>query len=268
MRKASRVGVLAIAGLVLTTMASAADETKVWGPFTVDRALLEGLAGTLEVRVADGTETRLSVSGPADAVAALEVDAASGTLRVEALKSGRSVTVVDRVTVVTGPGATSNVVIGGSSSASASSRNATGAPLDVVLDLPAGTRLELLGFTGDAEIGDLMGPVRLQAIGGSVRTGAVADAALAAIGDGAIETASVTGDLEASVTGAGRITVLAGALDAVTVDVIGAGVVEIDAPAASAVVNMVGDGRVRLVEVAGDPEVSRVGAGQFSVGSP
>jgi hypothetical protein len=268
MRKATRVGVLAIAGLLLTTMASAADETKAFGPFAVDRAVLQGLAGTLEVRVAEGTETRLSISGPADAVAALGVEAAAGTLRVTAPERGHSVTVVDRVTVVTGSGATSNVVIGGSSAASASSRNATGAPLDVVLDLPEGTRLELLGFTGDAEIGDLAGPVAIEAIGGTVRIGAVTAAVFAAVGDGSIEAASVEGDLETSVTGAGRIAVRSGHVGAVTVDVIGAGVVEIDAPAASAVVNMVGDGRVRLVEVAGDPEVSRVGAGQFSVGSP
>ena len=268
MRKASRVGALAIAGLLLSTMASGADETAAFGPFVVDRAVLDGLTGTLAVRVVEGTATRLSVSGPAAAVAALEVEAAAGTLWVKAPARGHSVTVVDRVTVVTGPGASSNVVIGGSSASASSSSSAAAAVLEVVLDLPAGTPFELLGFAGDAEIGDLMGPVTLQAIGGAVRSGAVADATLAAVGDGAIEVASVTGDLEAGVTGAGRIAVLAGALDAVTVAVTGAGVVEIDAPAASAVVNMVGDGRVRLVEVASEPVVSRVGAGQFSVGSP
>lgn len=251
-----------IGASALATTAIAADTTKEYGPFSVDRAVLQGLAGTLEVTIAEGAEARLSASGPEVAVAALVVEEAAGRLTVEAPARGHSVTVVDRVTVVTGEGASSNVVIGGSSASSST----TGAPLDLVLALPAGTSLDLLGFTGDAEIGDLESSVRVEAIGGSVRIGAVRDAEFAAVGGGAIEAASVTGDLGASVTGDGRITVLAGRLEAVTVDVTGAGEVSVDAPAASAVVDMVGDGTVRLAEVASEPVVNRVGAGRFSVG--
>ncbi len=266
MRARDQAFTLAVTAALLAGPAGAADDSREYGPFVVDHAVLAGLAGTLDVRITGGDETRLTVSGPAEALAALVVEAAAGRLTVEAPPRGHSVTVVDRVTVVTGPGASSNVVIGGSSASASASRNATGAPLDVVLDLPAGSRLELLGFTGDATVGDLAGPVRVEAIGGSVRTGAVGDATLAAIGDGRVEAASVTGDLEASVTGAGRILVLSGEIGAVAVAVTGAGVVEIDAPAASAVVNMVGDGSVWLAEVADEPVVSRVGAGRFSTG--
>lgn len=256
----------AITACLLAGTAMAADDTREYGPFVVDRAVLAGLAGTLQVRIVNGDESRLTVSGPADAVAALAVDAAAGTLTVEAPATGHSVTVVDRVTVVTGPGATSNVVIGSGSAASASSQSAARTPVDIVLDLPAGNRLELLGFTGDAEIGDLAGSVAIEAIGGTVRTGAVTDAELAAIGDGNIEAASVTGDLSTSVTGAGRIVVRGGDVGALTVDVTGSGVVEVEAPAASAVVNMVGDGTVQLAAVASEPVVNRVGSGRFSAG--
>lgn len=256
----------AITAFLMAATAMAADDPREYGPFVVDRAVLAGLAGTLEVRIVTGDETRLVASGPADAVAALAVDAAAGTLTVAAPAAGRSVTVVDRVTVVTGQGATSNVVIGSGAAASASSPSAARTPIDIALDLPAGTRLELLGFTGEAEIGDLAGSVAIEAIGGVVRAGAVTDAELAAIGDGSIEAASVTGDLSTSVTGAGRIVVRGGEVGALTVGVTGAGVVEIDAPAASAVVDMVGDGTVRLAAVASESVVNRVGTGRFSVG--
>jgi hypothetical protein len=262
MRMARCAAAFATTAILLTALAASADETREHGPFTIDEVVLQGLSGTLEVRVVEGEVTRLSVTGPADALAALEVEAAAATLRVERPQSGRSMTVVDQVTVVTGDGATSNVVIGGSETVTGEAA----APLDVVLDLPAGTRLELLGFTGEAEIGDLAAPVRIQAIDGTVRIGAVATAAFATVGQGSIEAAEVTGDLAASVTGDGRITVLGGTLEAETVAVTGAGEVAIDAPAASAVVEMVGDGSVRLAAVASEPQVSRVGAGRFDVG--
>jgi hypothetical protein len=101
-----------------------------------------------------------------------------------------------------------------------------------------------------------------------VRVGDVAAAELAAIGDGSIEVASVAGDVTTRVTGSGMIVVRGGEVAALTVDITGAGVVEIDAPAASAVVNMVGDGTVRLAEVASEPVVSRVGTGRLSIGPP
>jgi hypothetical protein len=266
MRIASRAAVVGCTAALLATVAASADEVVHFGPFAVDRAVLEGLAGRLEVRVVEGPEARLVAEGPAEAVGALVVDGSAGRLHVRAPQSGDSVTVVEQMTVVTGPGATSNVVIGSSAQSSATSGGAARPPLDLVLDLPRGSRLELLGFTGDALVGDLEGSVRIEAIGGTVRTGSLGAADFAAIGDGSIEAASVTGDLEASVTGAGRIVVLDGELGAVSVAVTGAGDVEIDAPAASAVVTMVGDGSVRLVEVASAPEVSRVGSGRFSTG--
>ncbi len=262
MRMPRCAAALTTTAILLTALAASADETREHGPFTIDGVVLQGLSGTLEVRVVEGEATRFSVTGPAAALAALEVDAAADTLRVGRPQSGRSVTVVQQLTVVTGPGASSSVVIGGSAAATGEAA----APLDVVLDLPSGTRLELLGFTGAAVIGDLAAPVRIQVIDGTVRTGAVATAEFATIGQGSIEAATVTGDLEASVTGAGRITVLGGTLEAVTVAVTGAGEVDIDAPAASAVVEMVGDGAVRLAAVASEPVVSRVGAGRFEVG--
>ncbi len=259
------LGVLATLFLGGSVMAAEAEH----GPFTIDEARLVGLSGRLEIRVVEGEAARLTVTGEADAVDALEVEGSGGTLVVTAPSSGTSVTVVEQMTVVTGSGATSNVVIGGSSASSASSSSGTaGPPVDVVLDLPAGTRLALHGFTGEAEIGDLGAAVLLQVIGGTVRAGAVGDAELAAVGGGVIDVASVTGDLEASITGDGRIAVLAGEVGNAQIAVTGAGTVGVDAPARSAVVDLVGGGAVRMVAVAEPPEVSRVGAGTFSVGAP
>jgi hypothetical protein len=239
------------------------------GPFTIDTARLVGLAGKLAVRVVEGDAARLRVTGEAAAVDALEVASEGGTLVVTAPSGGTSVTVVEQMTVVTGPGASSSVTIGGSSASSSStSSSAGGPPVDIVLDLPAGTGLALHGFTGEAEIGDLGAAVLLQVIGGMVRAGAVADAELSAVGGGVIEVASVEGDLEAGITGDGRIAIAAGEVGDARIAVTGAGTVSVDAPAQSAVVDMVGGGTVRLAAVAEPPEVSRVGAGQFRVGAP
>ena len=85
------------------------------GPFTVDEARLVGLSGQLEIRVVEGDAARLTATGDADAVEALEVESSGGTLVITAPSSGTSVTVVDTMTVVTGPGASSSVTIGGAS---------------------------------------------------------------------------------------------------------------------------------------------------------
>jgi hypothetical protein len=236
------------------------------GPFSVERAELEGLAGTLEVRVVEGGESRLTITGPDEAIAALEVGVDAGVLSVTAPPRGNAVTVVDRVTVVTGSGASSNVVIGGSSAATSSASGNDAAALAIVLEVPAGTGLALLGFTGEAEIGDISSAVVIQAVGGTVRLGAITDAELVAIGKGRVEAASVEGDLAAAVTGDGSITVAGGSIGMARVDTTGSGEVVIEAPARSAAVNMVGNGTVRMADVAEAPEVSRVGAGQFSVG--
>ncbi len=264
--RVSRGVVGAAAGLCLLAGPAAAAEQRVeHGPFNVGQVVLEGLAGTLEVRVVEGEATRLVVSGPAEAVAALEVGAAADVLTVTAPAAGHSVTVVRQQTVVTGPGASSSVVISGSS---ASASGAAGAALDVVVDMPAGTGLVLRGFTGEAGIGDLAAAVAIEAVGGAVRLGAVTDADLAAIGGGRIEVAAVTGDLEAGVVGDGRIAVAAGGIDAARVEVTGAGSVVVEAAARIAQVSIIGDGEVRFAEVAETPTVSRVGSGRFRVGPP
>ncbi len=164
------------------------------------------------------------MSGPESAVQAVDIGEAGGKLTVVVPASGQAVTVVRSLTVVTGPGASSEVTIGGTPA------SAEGAPLDMVLEVPAGTALDLEGFVGDAVIGDLLADVRIGVVHGTVTLGAVHDAVLDAVGSGRIEAASVTGDAVANVTGDGRIAVEDGAIGDLTVTVTGAGVVTVDAP--------------------------------------
>lgn len=271
--QSTKLAMGAVIGIFLSVLQGAssglaADGEAAHGPFTIERAVLESLAGSLEIRVVEGAESRLSIKGPEAAIAALEVASEAGVLTVTGPPLGNAVTVVDRVTVVTGAGASSSVVIGGNAASSASGSSGDAAALAIVLELPAGTSLALRGFTGDAVIGDLASAVAIQAVGGTVRLGAVKDAELAAIGKGRVDAASIEGDLTAAVTGDGSITVAAGSIDTARVDTIGAGDIVIEAPARSALVKMVGNGTVRFAEVAEPPEVSRIGAGQFSVGAP
>lgn len=232
------------------------------GPFAAEHVVLSSLRGTLEVRVVEGGDSRLVVEGPAEAVDAVDVRFEAGRLVVEGPQSGSSVSVAKSVTVVTGPGATSSVTIGGNSVES----GAAAEPVDVVLDVPRGTGFELQGFVGDAEIGDLESDVVIAIVGGTTRLGAVHAAELSAVGNGRIEAASVMGDLAANVTGDGEISVASGFVEAATVSITGAGRVEVNAPIERAEVTMVGAGIVRLADVAEEPVVSRVGAGRLEIG--
>lgn len=232
------------------------------GPFAADEVELLGLRGTLDVRVVEGRQTRLSVEGPSKAVAALDVRFDGSRLVAEAPASGSSVSVARSVTVVTGPGATSNVTIGGSSVASGEAAE----PVAVVLEMPAGRPFALRGFAGEASIGDLESDVVAAVVGGTTRLGAVHSAELAAVGNARLEVASVIGDLVANVTGAGRIDVAAGLVETAAIAVTGSGAVAVEARIERAEVNMVGGGMVRLADVAEPPSVSRVGAGTVEIG--
>ncbi len=250
-------------GLVVTGPAMAADTEVAHGPFEVESVTLSGLRGTLRVEVVDGSETTLRVSGPQKSVDALEVDANAGSLEVRAPSTGNSVTVVTNSTVVTGPGATANVQIGGNTDSTAG-----GAPLDLVLELPRGTAFTLDGFAGEAEIGDLGADVSIGLVDGHASLGKVGSARLATVGAASIEVASVEGDLEVGVTGDGKVTVAAGTVGDARLKVTGAGSIAVEAPIETAEVDMVGAGSVRLAEVEKQPSVQQVGAGQFQVGSP
>ncbi|MEZ5907009.1 MAG: hypothetical protein R3C69_18585 [Geminicoccaceae bacterium] len=196
-------------------------------------------------------------------MAALEVAEEGGGLTVRAPTSGNSVTVVKNLTVVTGPGASSSVTIGGGAGSAAETE-----PLDLVLELPRGTGLTLDGFVGEAVIGDLEAAVAIGVVEGRVTLGAVQNAGLATVGAARITAASVAGDLEASVTGDGAVEVAAGEIGAARLTVTGAGTITVDAPIETAEVRMVGAGRVRLAKVATEPSVQRVGTGELQVGPP
>ncbi|HRY26416.1 MAG TPA: DUF2807 domain-containing protein [Geminicoccaceae bacterium] len=243
--------------------AGAAATTVEHGPFTVDRVALLGLRGTLRVEVVAGATTTLHVEGPEAAVAALEVTEGGGGLEVRAPAGGNSVTVIRNLTVVTGPGASSSVTIGGAAGSAAETE-----PLDLVLELPKGTGLTLDGFVGEAEIGDLEAEVAIGVVEGRVTVGAVRSAGLATVGAATIGAASVDGDLEVSVTGDGAVEVAAGEVGAARLTLTGAGSITVDAPIETAEVSMVGAGTVRLAKVAAEPSVQRVGAGELHVGPP
>lgn len=259
-----RMGLAAwlVCGLVAGP-AVAADSEVTQGPFEVDRVTLSGLSGTLRVEVVEGSGTTLRVKGPEKAVKALEVAEEGGGLEVQAPTGGSSVTVVNSSTVVTGPGATANVRIGGDAGSAGEH-----VPLDVVLELPRGTGLTLQGFAGEAEIGDLMADVSIGLVDGRAVLGKVKGAALATVGAASIEAASVEGDLEVDVTGDGKVAVAAGTIGDARLKVTGAGTISVDAPIETAEVNMVGAGSVRLAKVEEQPSVQRVGAGELEIGSP
>lgn len=233
------------------------------GPFAAEEVAVMGLRGTLEVRVVEGAESRLSVSGPEKAVEALDVRFEGARLVVEGPDRGSSVSVSNSVSVAVGQGATSNVTIGGNAVESGEAAE----PVDVVLDMPAGRPFELRGFVGEAEIGDLESDVVIAVVGGTTRLGAVHAAELSAVGSGRIEAGTVIGDLAANVVGDGRIGVDAGMIERAVISVTGAGQVEVMASIEQARVTMVGAGIVRLADVAQEPKVSRVGAGKLEIGS-
>ncbi|MFV3074236.1 GIN domain-containing protein [Niveispirillum fermenti] len=162
--------------------------------------------------------------------------------------------------------------------------------IDVRVTVPAGTKLEIDGFTGEGRVGDLRGPLSVDGLtagrltighvstaeisvagsgdvvvgdidrdvaleingSGSIRTGRTAGTADMEInGSGEIDLARADGPVKAEVNGSGDINIRAGVADPLVVDIRGSGSVLLDGIARHQDIDQSGSGKVRVTGRAG-----------------
>ena len=249
------VGLLAAGGTALAA-------ERALDPVDAKRLVLSGFGDRLRIETGSGGQVEIVLKGEQKALDAVQVDQEGDALRVEAGGgSANSVTRVGSMTVITTNGGSSSVSIG-----SGNTTDQGMPPVAVEAKVPEGIDLEVVGFTGKAEIGAIKGSLRLECIGCTAKAEGAVGANLQVTGEGDVGLAAVEDGLDVGVTGAGKVEVAKGEVADLHVAIQGDGEVAFLGEAKSATVELVGAGLVRLGSV-GHLERSIVGAGQIEGGT-
>ena len=252
-----RSSCMALAGLLASSGFALAAE-RALDPADAKRLVLAGFGDRLRVEAGGADQIEVVLKGERKALDAVRVDRDGDALRVEAGGGDvNSVTRVGSMTVVTTNGGTSSVSIGSGNDTTEGTP-----PVEVEAKVPKGTDLEVLGFTGKAEIDAVDGSLRLDCVGCTAKAGGAATANLGVTGDGDVSLATVGDGLAVQVTGAGKVEVPKGEVADLRVAIQGDGEVAFMGRAENATVELVGAGLVRLGKV-GHLERSVVGAGRI-----
>ena len=142
------------------------------------------------------------------------------------------------------------------------------ATLRLIVRVPVGTpiRLDLSGQT-DTTVGDVRGPLKARLSGASdVHTGAIGALDLALSGSGTLSAREVTGNVRASISGAGSLDVQGGQIGDVDASVSGTGNVIIAAPVRDADLSVSGVGKISVGEASGSVHRKVSGVGKINVG--
>jgi hypothetical protein len=137
--------------------------------------------------------------------------------------------------------------------------------IKVSLTVPTGTPIDIDGIVGDANIGDINGPLKIDIAGADARVGAVTSAEIDAAGAGSIQIKSVQGALSLDVAGSGDVEV--GSAGSVNVDIAGSGSLKAGAVAGSLSVDIAGSGDVAIESVSGPVDFSSAGSGDVVIKS-
>lgn len=185
--------------------------------FTADSVRVENIVGTVQVTVDPAARSvTAEVTGQPHWVDTVRLDQAGGTLSVVQEAQSRRGR-LDKDDMVT-----------------------------VLLTLPPGTALAMGNLVGEARVGDLDGPLRLQGSGAAeVEVGRVASAELDLSGAGDVTLGEVRGRLRGSLSGAGSVEV-GPVRGEVRLDVSGFGDVEVEAVQGPVTVQLSGVGDVHI----------------------
>jgi hypothetical protein len=119
------------------------------------------------------------------------------------------------------------------------------------------------GLVGNADIGDTQAALRLDAAVTNAKIGKVASARIELGGDGRIDIASVTGDLNLDVGGSGKIKT--GPVGDVRADIAGSGDAEFGAIANGLKLTIAGSGDVTAARVNGPVRIEIAGSGNVKI---
>lgn len=203
---------------------------------------VQDLVGNLSIGVKDGGPATVQVSGARERVDALSVRGSGDTLEIEG-EGGQSVWDWHRWLDF-------------------SDMHHHG-ELSVKLTVPRGTSVHVEDLVGDAQIGDIMAPLRFSAVSTNSTIGRVSEAHVSLDGSGRITIGDIAGDLNAESAGDGKIA--AGNVHNVKADLAGSGAVNVGAVNGSLRVDIAGSGDFTASRVNGPTHVDIAGSGSVNI---
>ncbi len=241
---------------------------------------------TIEPWDGDGIETRLVASERR--AAAITMALSGRTLVISDKWEGTTISMGSTTVVTRGRGGgsvsihasggstVSNINVGGGrimvngrdiTSAVDAAAGSAEPPARLTVRMPRGKAIALEGMIGRTDIGDVQGPLDIQATAsGDVKCGLVTSARIAILGSSDVEIAGVVGGpLSVQVQGSGDVEIGGGVVGDLDVSIMGSGDVTFDGNAERARLSIMGSGDIRVARVVGSLSKSALGSGKIKV---
>jgi hypothetical protein len=241
------------AGETAAQRTAGAAEALVVEIFEATAVELRNLTGDLRIERAGLDRIEVVLEGASSDLAKIDRRVEAGTLVIDG-SATKSPSVTD--------GGSSQVTIAGDSLGGAG----RGTALRMLLRLPRGLSLKVLGHQGDVVSDDLEGPFVMELIAGKAQLGQIRDARLSLTGAGSILAREALGNLSIAVTGDGEVRIAESLLEHLEVGVTGEGAVTVGGQARFASLSLVGTGRIFLGEAERQPVINRIGVGEIVIG--
>jgi hypothetical protein len=216
--------------------------------YSASNVKFEDIVGTVIVDVRDGGQMTVEVSGAKSRVAGLSVAVKGNTLQVDGSENKNDTSVWDWHDWFN----FSNLEDDRRSDS-----------LFVKVTVPRGTDVNIDGLVGNADIGDTQAALRLDAAVTNAKIGKVASAKIELGGDGRIDIASVTGDLDLEVGGSGKVRT--GPIGDVHADIAGSGDAQFGTIANGLKLSIAGSGDVTAARVNGPVRIEIAGSGNVKI---
>jgi hypothetical protein len=210
--------------------------------FTVKSVQIHGIVGNVSVAVRNGGQTTIQISGDKERVDETAVNQDGDTLDVY--------------------GHSNNEVWDWRHWLDFSDHTDRGS-LSVKVTIPRGTELGVTGLVGDAQIGDTMGSLHLDAVATNTTVGHTASAHVSLEGSGRVALADIDGDLHAETAGDGKIT--AGNVQSVHADVAGSGAIGVGRVNGEIHLGIAGSGDFTAASINGPAHISIAGSGNVHI---
>ncbi len=235
------------------------------GPFKVEAVVIGPFSGQLTIAVQTHGDVTVRAEGSAEQLEKMTVTESGGQLAIRGPKTtvtSSSTTIVSNNTVIVGDGGRAQITIDGVDV----TKDAED-PVVLEVIVPAGTRVDMREFVGDAVIGDILAPLHVELLSGEVRAGQIADGDLIVQGAGNVHVASIDGQLGMVVNGSGSIAVESGRANGLNGEVNGSGSLHFGGHAETASVSVNGVGTVNVAHVDRRPHTAINGIGSVEFGN-
>jgi len=227
--------------------------------FDADKLEVNDLNAVLTVRVKTQDGVSVAMKGPQQLVENIELDLHDDTLRVHQQKTP-SLGNISATTINHGKGNSHSVVsINGQTIVVRGSgvtvvEHSPQERVSIDITVPQGTPMSFAGLKGDADIGDVLGPLVLET-SGDVRVGRVATATVDVSRSGDVHIQQVAEQLDLNVSGNGEARISDGNVDHLTISVTDNGEAEFDGSADNAYLSATDNGDLTVAHVVNKPKI-------------